>query len=233
MKPTRGVLCAVMLAGVLAAAESQAVSYRVPEDSPLTADPSSPHWKGVRGVVFEHGRYGESIPRHRTEVRSLWTGRNLYFLFTCSYDNLYLKPGEPAAGETNQLWNWDVAEVFIGSDFDNIRRYKEFEVSPRGEWIDLAIELDPGGKHHIDWQWNSGFATRTRIEEQRKIWHVEMRIPIVSLAAWTPEPGRTFRVNFYRIQGQPRRFLCWQPVHQNWFHQPEAFGTLVLAKEDQ
>ena len=45
--------------------------------------------------------------------------------------------------ETNELWNWDVAEVFIGSDFKNIRRYKEFEVSPQAEWVDLDINLVP------------------------------------------------------------------------------------------
>ena len=44
--------------------------------------------------------------------------------------------------ETNELWNWDVAEVFIGSDFKNIRRYKEFEVSPQAEWVDLDVNLD-------------------------------------------------------------------------------------------
>jgi len=27
--------------------------------------------------------------------------------------------------ETNELWNWDVAEVFIGSDFTDIK-HKEF-----------------------------------------------------------------------------------------------------------
>ena len=44
--------------------------------------------------------------------------------------------------ETNELWNWDVAEVFIGSDFKNIRRYREFEVSPQAEWVDLDLNLD-------------------------------------------------------------------------------------------
>jgi hypothetical protein len=45
---------------------------------------------------------------------------------------LYLKPNPVVARETNELWKWDVAEVFVGSDFQNIRRYKEFEVSAAG-----------------------------------------------------------------------------------------------------
>ena len=56
------------------------------------------------------------MPGHRTEIRSRWTGRNLYFLFTCPYEQLNLKPEPKTETETNQLWKWDVAEVFIGSD---------------------------------------------------------------------------------------------------------------------
>ena len=216
----------------LYAAGGEAVSYHSNDDFPLTADPASPAWKSVRGVTFEHGRYGERVPGHLTEVRSRWTTANLYLLYVCPYESLYPKPGAAAAGETNELWNWDVAELFIGSDFENIRRYKEFEVSPRGEWLDLSIELNPGGKHKIDWLWNSGFTSRTRVDERNKTWYLEMRIPMSSLAEWKPEPGRAFRANFYRIQGMPRKFLAWQPVNQDWFHRPEAFGKLVLAKQE-
>ena len=28
-----------------------------------------------------------------------------------------------------------MAEVFLSADFDNIRRYKEFEISPQGEFV--------------------------------------------------------------------------------------------------
>jgi hypothetical protein len=172
----------IFFASTLYAADGEAVSCRAGEDFPLSAGPASPSWKDIRGVTFEQGRYGERIPGFLTEVRSRWTEGGLYFPFTCPCQTQNLEPGPPAAGETNGLWKWDVAEVFIGSDFGNIRRYKEFEVSPRGEWIDLSIELDPGGKHQIDWQWNSGFANKTRTDERQRVWHVEMRIPMASNA---------------------------------------------------
>ena len=218
------------LAEMLDAGDGEATSYRAEADFPLTADPVSQEWKDVRGVAFEHGRYGEQAPGYVTEVRSRWTDNNLYFLFTCHYEDLNLKPGPPADGETYGLWSWDVAEVFIGSDFENIRSYKEFEVSPRGEWVDLSIELNPGGKNRTDWQWNSGFSNMTRIDEQHKVWYTEMRIPMSSITAWKPEAGRAFRANFYHVQGKPTKFLAWQPVNQDSFHKPEAFGKLVLAK---
>lgn len=34
--------------------------------------------------------------------------------------------------ETNRLWKWDVAEAFVGSQANDSRRYREFEVSPQG-----------------------------------------------------------------------------------------------------
>ena len=219
-----------LLAGAALFAEDAAVSYRAKADFSLTADPAAAHWAAVPAVEFEHGRYGEAIPGYRTQVRSRWTSKNLYFLFTCPYEALFTKPGEPGQGETNELWKWDAAEIFIGSDFENIRRYKEFEVSPRGEWIDLSVELAAGGgKHNIDWLWNSGFENKTRIDEQRKVWYCEMRIPVAAIAPWVAAEGREFRANFYRIQGKPPKFLAWRPVNQNWFHRPEAFGKLVLG----
>jgi len=181
-------------------------------------------------VTFEHDRYGEPVPGYATEVRSRWTENNLYFLFTCHYKDFNLKPGPPAAGETNELWNWDVAEAFIGSDSKNIRSYKEFEVSPRGEWVDLSIDLNLGAKDSNDWRWNSGFANMTRVDEQHKVWYAEMRIPMSSIATWKPEAGQAFRANFFHVQGKPAKYLAWQPVHQDSFHKPEAFGMLVLAK---
>ena len=62
----------------------------------------------------------------------------LYLLFVNYYQSLNLKPNPVTDADTPQLWNWDVSEAFIGSDFSNIKRYKEFQVSPQGEWIDLG-----------------------------------------------------------------------------------------------
>ena len=72
--------------------------------------------------------HGTPEPKYRTEIRTRWTKQNLYILFVCPYEELYLKPSPNTSEETNELWNWDVAEAFIGSDFKNIRRYKEFEI---------------------------------------------------------------------------------------------------------
>src|SRR5436190_1614315 len=106
----------------------------------LTADPAAAHWKSVQPVIADRDRYGKPVPSHRTEIRTRWTNEHLYILFVCPYEKLYLKPSPSTTTETNKLWDWDVAEVFIGSDFEHIGKYKELQVSPQGEWVDLDID---------------------------------------------------------------------------------------------
>ena len=207
------------------------VSAHAKTDSALTADPNSNDWKNVAGVVTEAGRRGETVPHHRTEIRSRWTAKNLYLLFTCQYEELYLKDNPSTTTETNKLWEWDVAEAFIGTDFQDIKHYTEYQVSPQGEWVDLDIDRKPTpAKHNVDW--NSGYEVKARVDRNQKIWYGEMRIPIAKFDQRKPKAGLEMRINFYRIQGAPpnRKFINWQPVNSDNYHTPEAFGRLRLGK---
>jgi len=215
-----------------ASAQEIASSYYATHDVKLTANPQSSFWREVKPLVMERDRYGKSVAGHRTEIRARWTNRNLYFLFVCPYDALYLKPNPTTKVETNDLWDWDVAEIFIGADFDNIKRYREFEVSPLGQWVDLNIDLSAEPKV-IDERWNSGFTSRARLDQQRKVWFVEFCLPLTSITSRAAKVGDEFRINFYRIQGPPpaaRYYLAWQPVNNDSYHTPEAFWRLRLEK---
>jgi cellulose/xylan binding protein with CBM9 domain len=200
-------------------------------DFALTADPDAPQWKGVPGIFMENGPKGERVPGHRTEVRSLWTKDNVYFLFVCPYEKLHLKPNPSRTKETYKLWDWDVAEVFVGSDFDHIRRYKEFEMSPQEEWVDLDIDRDKLGDKDA-WLWNSGFSVKARIDQAQKIWYGEMKIPMKSIDTRPPAPGLEMRINLYRCQGANpgRKYIAWQATHADSFHVPEAFGRMKLGE---
>jgi len=116
-------------------------SVHARSDVTLDANPESAFWRGARPAMMQVDIKGRAVGALKTEVRSRWTKDNLYFLFICPYQQLYLKPNPDASKETFELWNWNVAEVFIGSDFKDIKRYKEFEISPQNEWIDLDIDL--------------------------------------------------------------------------------------------
>jgi Carbohydrate family 9 binding domain-like len=224
------VFVAVMLSSVFPADNKVATTIEANEDVALDTKPATTFWSQTVPIYADRDKYDQVLPGYRTEIRSRWTAQNLYFLFSCPYEELFLRPNPNATTETNKLWNWDVAEVFIGSDFKNIQHYREFELSPQGEWLDLDIDLSKS-HHEQGWKWNSGFQVAARIDEQTKIWYGAMKIPWVALDEARPSPGKTLRVNFFRSQGprSNRKEIAWQPTMSDTFHVPEQFGLLRLV----
>jgi len=224
------VLVMTSMAFAVAADSGTFKSVRAARDVSLETTPQSAFWRGAVPVSLEVDNWGKVVPLHRTEVRSRWTKNNLYFLFVCPYQELNLKPNPHPKTETYELWNWDVAEVFIGSDFHDIRRYKEFEISPQGEWIDLDINLNRA-HHENGWVWNSGFQVAARIDREKKIWYGAMRIPFAAVDPHAPQSGSLFRVNMFRMQGRSsdKKSIVWQPTMNQTFHVPERFGRLELV----
>lgn len=207
----------------------QAKSVYCTRDVAADTDPNSAFWRGASSVIAPNDTYGNPVGGHRTEVKSRWTNGNLYFLFVCPYQSFYLKPDPNSAVETDHLWRWDVAEVFIGSDFQNIRKYKEFEVSPQGEWVDLDIDLDRTETPY-DVSWNSGMKAAARMDAAHRVWYAFLRIPYASVDSRPAAAGNPLRINFYRIQGPDRKAIAWRPTGKPAYHSPESFGTLRLSK---
>ncbi len=176
------------------------------KDVDLNLDPHSSFWKPAQSVFITGDTMGKPAP-YRTEVRARWTKDNLYLLYTAPYDELNLKPEPDPTKETNRLWTWDVVEAFIGSDYQNIRQYKEFEVSPQAEWVDLNIDLDK--KNNPDAiKWDSGYKVAAHIDKDKKIWYAAMKIPFASIDTRSPAPGQTLRIGLYRCAG-----TTTQPPH--------------------
>lgn len=201
----------------------------------LSLDAASPMWAhaGVATIVKDCSRELD-YPAIRTEVRGLWTDTDLYLLFRCPYKdlNLFLPP-ENDKPRVN-LWDRDVVEMFLGDDWNNIRHYREFEVAPTGDWIDLAIDLD---RESYDHAWRSGWKTAARIDRDAHVWYAAARIPLRSVTAAKVTSGTRWRMNLYRIEGlgpdSQRHFLCWQPTcvrNRDPNHVPENFGTLIFGK---
>jgi hypothetical protein len=223
----------VALVGFALPSAAQAVfeSTHATQDAPLSTDPHSAFWQKSKVVLADKSASGKPVAGAPLQVRSRWTSKNLYFLFVCPYEELYLKPSPDTAKETYELWNWDVAEVFIGSDFKDIQRYKEFEVSPQGEWIDLDVNLH--NPHHEEgWVWNSHFEFSARIDPAHHLWYAAMRIPVSDVDSRPAAAGNQLRVNFYQSQASPAhgRNVAWQPTMSGTFHVPERFGTLELVQ---
>ncbi len=204
-----------------------ATSSRAEQDSAPDTNPHSTFWQNAPSILITGDGYGNEVPGHRTEVRSRWTSSNLYFLFLCPYEQLHLKPSPALGAKTDGLWNWDVAETFIGSIHEPMHKYKEFELSPQGEWLDLDIDLEKPGKIAMD-SWSSGFQVAARIEPVEKIWYGCMRIPYASIDEDEAMAGNTLRINFFRSQGPKPVEMAWRPPLQASFHAPEQFGILKL-----
>jgi hypothetical protein len=201
-------------------------------DVALDTNPSSPFWRGAVPVYMENDPFDKSEPRYRTEILIKWTNQNLYLLYVCPYEELNLKPNPQTSVETNKLWNWDVAEAFIGSDSKNIHRYKEFEISPQGEWVDLDVDLHK--PHHEDgWTWNSGMEVSARVDGAAHVWYGAMRIPYAAIDSRPAAAGNTLRINLFRSQGpdSARHEIAWQATMSKTFHVPERFGLLELVKK--
>ena len=229
MKPAALVFAILLACAATAQQKNLVESVQADRDVALDANPDSAFWREARLVYAEVDKDGRELAAYRTAVRSRWTKTSIYFLFVCPYERLYLKPTPDTAHETYELWKWNVAEVFIGSDFQHIKRYKEFEVSPQNEWIDLDVDLNHP-HHEQGWVWNSGFEHAAEIEKSRHVWYAAMRIPFAALDSRPVRAGNTFRINFFRTEGAGpgAKEVMWRPVMGATFHAPERFGLLEL-----
>ena len=197
---------------------------------PLTDDPAAKLWRKAAVQTMDKDCQREIVyPKLKTEIRAVWTDTDLYVLFRCPYDVLNLWPADNSKPHP-KLWDRDVVEVFIGSDLQNIRHYREFEIAPTGDWIDLAIDLD---HKSFDQTWRSGWKTLAHIDKENKTWYAACKIPLSAIGSGKVKPGTRWRGNLYRIDGMnpQRHFLCWQPVcvrKPGSNHTPEHFGTFIF-----
>jgi hypothetical protein len=201
----------------------------------LNTDPNSPTWKHASStwIVKDCPRQLE-YPKLKTEVRGFWTDTDLYLLFICPYSELNLWLPADNSKDRLKLWDRDVVEFFLGDNWTNIRRYREFEIAPTGDWVDLDIDLD-----HDSYgaEWNSGWQRQGRIDEKNHVWYAAARVPLHSVSEKPIVAGTKWRANLYRIDGlgddSVRHFMCWQPtcvIDRDPNHVPEHFGTLIFTK---
>jgi alpha-galactosidase len=204
-----------------------AVAVRMPELPDGDGFPTPSSWEVSAPLHFNADWQGKNAdPERETAARLLWTPESLFVRFHAKYRAITVFPDAAPNGRRDQLWDRDVAEVFLQPDPTQLRRYREFEVSPNGFWIDLDIA--PGEKHDL----KSGLRRRVILNEAAKTWVAELALPMKCLVERF-DPAATWRVNFYRVEGaaEPRFYSAWQPTGTPSpnFHIPEAFGELLFA----
>jgi alpha-galactosidase len=203
-----------------------ATAARLLQDPDAGGFPSPSQWRTAQPISFNTDWQGKNPdPQRETEVRLLWSPQTLFLQFRARFRSITVFPDAEPSGRRDHLWDRDVAEVFLQPDASDPQRYLEFEVSPNGMWLDLA--LNHGARQDL----NSNLRRRVSINPA-KIWTAELAIPMNSL---TPafDPAATWRLNLFRVEGpaEPRFYSAWSPTHTPApnFHVPPAFGTLIFT----
>ena len=191
--------------------------------------PDTAAWEAVSPVVFCADWRGQNADAGRkTEVQLLWSRQALHLRFRAQFRSLDLYPTKNRRQE--KLWLRDVAEVFL-QPAGTAEGYKEFEISPNGDWLAINIFSEAQGRFS---RLDCDVKSRGTVDESQHVWTAEIAIPMKCLTA-DFDPGANWRVNFFRIEGmKPDRFFsAWHPTNtpQPYFHVPEAFGELRFAIE--
>jgi alpha-galactosidase len=191
--------------------------------------PAKSAWEAAPAYTFDQDWKGENADTGlATEVRALWTPETLYLRFYCKYKNIFVFPDARGDGWRYELWERDVAETFLQPDWSDPFVYREFEVSPNGYWIDLAVS------HGKIEELHSGLKRRVFLDDKAKTWTAELAIPMKFLTT-SFDPKKPWKANFYRIEGntEPRFYSAWSPTFSPKpnFHVPSAFGTLEFHEQ--
>jgi len=189
--------------------------------------PPDEAWDAATPVTFCSDWQGRlSEPGRETEVKLLWTPACLLVRFRARYRGIYVYPG--GKSRRDRLWLRDVAEVFVRPGSDDPRHYREFEVSPNGDWLDL--EISPGRTAPL----MCDLKCRATLDQGAGRWVADLAIPMTCLTREF-DPREVWRVNFFRVEGaEPDRFYsAWRPTRspQPNFHVPEAFGEMIFSPE--
>ncbi|GAC1403846.1 MAG: hypothetical protein NVSMB56_18620 [Pyrinomonadaceae bacterium] len=189
-------------------------------------------WSQATPVSISRYWSGATAPSSRhAEARVVWSNENLYVRFVANQNEPLIISDKPQTQKkTNNLWERDVCEIFVAPDANDPTRYREFEVAPTGEWVDLAIHQMPY-KRESDFDFNSGMITAARIEKNKIT--IALRVPFKQALNNRPQANETWRANLMRCVGhddksEPRGYLAWQPTEtaEPNFHVPQKFGWL-------
>jgi alpha-galactosidase len=210
------------------AAGDQVVATFVGHELPLDAWHPAAEWQIAKPISFctdWQGKNGD--PQRETQVRLLWTHEILYLRFDCRYREIFVFTDSDPNRRRDQLWDRDVAEVFLQPDASRPRYYKEFEVAPNGLWIDL--DVSPAPLQNL----KSGMRSSVWLDQQHNRWTAEVAIPLKALTD-SFDPAAVWRVNFFRVEGnkEPRFYSAWQATNtpEPNFHVPAAFGRLRFTR---
>ena len=225
------ILASVLCGGALVFGQETSGRFPLPSISTakakgkiaLDAKLDEEDWKSAIPFKVETTLEGKKAERaYSCDVRILWSDDSLYIAYVAPFEKLtILEPVQEK--ERIGLWEGDVVEIYIGADPEDVTHYTEYEISPSNERLDLVLK---GGKRDFDW--DSKFESAVSIDEDKKTWTTEVRIPFSAISPNLPKEGTQWKVNFYRLTISPKVFTAWSPTLSGSAHVPARFGTLIF-----
>jgi predicted TIM-barrel fold metal-dependent hydrolase len=212
-------------------------SYRVPrtEDFNVTGDGAAAAWNSADWASLR--RRTDQGHDYEARFKVLYSQRGLYVLM----DGTDRKLTATMTEDFQNLWTEDVFEVFLWPD-EREAVYFEYEISPLGQELPILVP-NMQGKFFGWLPWHYGGArkiakaTAVRGGEKKSGsaisgWTAEMFFPyelLKPLENVPPQPGTTWRANFYRMDYDDGKNSGW-----DWsrvgpsFHEYSKFGSLIF-----
>jgi hypothetical protein len=218
------------------------ICKKIAEDFSLTGKLDHPAWNNAQPIQLVDAITGKN-GRFKTEVRALYSDKYLYVGFHCEDDYIWGTITE----REGPIYDEECVEVFL-NPADTKHQYYEINLSPKNVVYDANVlnsrtPENAYAKFVAQSQWNlENLQTAVWIDGKinepgkGKSWTAEYAIPLDELFGapnTPPQPGDTWRVNFYRIdspeKGKPEHY-AWSPTGRTAFHLPWKFGYLRFGK---
>lgn len=186
--------------------------------------------------------YSKSVPDlspfPRTQADLCYTDTSIEITFKAYEEtNFYFDPNQ---GTNDDIWAYEVMEVFIHRGTEDPQTYLEFEVNPNnvtyqafiynpskvreaGAAFDHFFVSDPAA---------DGFSATTKLNRKAKTWISNVKIPLglfnVDVGA---AKGTKWRFNFFRTVTGPdtypdQQLGAWSPPDAASFHKTPFFGNV-------
>jgi hypothetical protein len=143
--------------------------------------------------------------------------------------------------DDSPIYKEEAFELFLGAG-KRVRRYLEFQVSPRGVSFDAAFTDHRKGGEDWDGVWQRAVhveGTVTKRADRDEYWDVELAFPWSTLCAeteipCTPEPGMPFRMNAFRLDKDAegrQRGQALTPTRKPDFHNWAEAAHVTLGDD--
>jgi len=181
---------------------------------------------------------GEGTPKQRTQVLSCWDDKNLYIAF----DVVDMDIRATFTQREDKVWQEEAVEFFVSPD-GNLKKYYEFQFSPRNVVRDIQVDNPigrmQGSTFNGDWVCE-GLQSAVLLDGVLNNpsalstgWSITIALPFASILPTKGRinPGDEWLINFFRVDRWPgEEFSSWSPtfIHPWEFHVPEFFGRLIF-----